>query len=326
MDKHRSIHYKLDSKCDKRKTLLSFPDYNKQFILNTDGSATAIDAILYQAGKIIEIFSRKLSVSQCNFTYTDRELLAIVEAPKYFRSMIYGTDLIIKTDNINLLHSPDLETSRAQRWKLLIEEYGIKITYEPVKSNQAADMLSRCAKIVDNKPKLKASVLQLVQNYQSSSTIQLDNKGRAIIPEHHTKEFVLKCHDILGHPGISSLFYTLQRFFWIKNLKSNAKIVRKEYYKCQKYQIGRHNYSKLTGNLQSDSPSKHLASDILGPIESAKFIDKHKHSKFWILTIIDRCTHWVQLYTLYDIKPLSVINCIIKWISKFGKPQSFLSD
>ncbi|KAI5152741.1 hypothetical protein ENBRE01_2969 [Enteropsectra breve] len=50
------------------------------------------------------------------------------------------------------------------------------------------------------------------------------------------------------------------------------------------------------------------------------------YSKFWILTIIDRCTRWVTLSILYDIKPESILKCFDKWIEHYSAPKTILSD
>lgn len=117
--------------------------------MEADASAAIIGATLFQDHGILGIYSKKLNKFQINHTNTERELLAIIEALRHFRSPIYRAKIIIRTDYINLLHSPELQTSRAQRWKLLLAEYDIKLEYLKGKGSIAADALSRCLKIAE---------------------------------------------------------------------------------------------------------------------------------------------------------------------------------
>jgi hypothetical protein len=297
--------------------------------MNTDGSATAFGAVLYQGDKVVGIFSRKLSVSQRNNTTTERELLAIIEALEYFRSMIYGLELKIRTDHVNLLHNPDLASSRVQRWKLLLEEYGAELIYEPGETNQVADMLSRCISVrtIDWKESLKQKILAAQKTLNPSlRDLQMDTKGRVSVPENIASEITQALLDYLGNPGISTFNKTASKFFSIPTLKQRIIGCKSQCALCQRYQIGKANYGTLTVDLQTSEPFKHLASDIFGPVDSSKFLRNQRHQKFWILTILDRCSHWVNLSVLYDVQPKGVIRSVQAWINENGTPETLLSD
>lgn len=75
----------------------------------------AIGSTLFQKHGIIGFFSRKLSPAQVNYTNTERKLLAITESLKYLGLIVYRANIIVRTDHANLIHSPDLQSSRAQR-------------------------------------------------------------------------------------------------------------------------------------------------------------------------------------------------------------------
>jgi cysteinyl-tRNA synthetase len=75
---------------------------------------------------------------------TEQVLLAIIETLKYFRYMLLGHQIIIKTDNKNLTHPLSTHTSsRVLRQWLLLEEYGADLEYVQGSSNVVADALSR---------------------------------------------------------------------------------------------------------------------------------------------------------------------------------------
>jgi RNase H-like domain found in reverse transcriptase/Reverse transcriptase (RNA-dependent DNA polymerase) len=69
-----------------REVLLAYPDFSKKFKIFTDASDKQLGAVITQEGRPIAYYSRKLNSSQLNYTTTEKELLAIVETLKEFRS------------------------------------------------------------------------------------------------------------------------------------------------------------------------------------------------------------------------------------------------
>ena len=68
--------------------ILQYPDFTKEFILTTDASNTGLGAVLSQGllGKDLPIAyaSRSLNKAETNYTTSEKELLAIAWATKYF--------------------------------------------------------------------------------------------------------------------------------------------------------------------------------------------------------------------------------------------------
>ena len=147
-----------------------------------------------------------------------------------------------------------------------------------------------------------------------------------MIPEEFSYKIIRDIHDYLGHPGASTLAKTIENVLNIPKVRKICENVRKKCAKCQQFVIGKANFGKLSGFLRTNYPFKDISSDILGPIPTMSFPGKHEHNKFWIVTIIDRCTRVCQLQVVYNLKPLTIISATKKWIAKFGSPQSFLSD
>src|SRR6056300_1273334 len=85
-----------------RDTLLHYPDFNKPFEIHTDASHRQITAVITQDNKPIAFYSRKLRDGQHNYTTTERELLAIVETLKEFRTILLGHKIKVYTDHKNL--------------------------------------------------------------------------------------------------------------------------------------------------------------------------------------------------------------------------------
>jgi hypothetical protein len=68
-----------------KETLVTFPDFTKEFEIHTDASKLQLGDCISQGGKPVAFYSRKLQPAQTCYTTTERELLSIVETLKEFR-------------------------------------------------------------------------------------------------------------------------------------------------------------------------------------------------------------------------------------------------
>ena len=129
--------------------ILQYPDFNRPFILTTDASNIALGAVLSQGevgrDRPIAYASRTLSDTETKYSATEKELLAIVWATKYFRPYLFGKPFTICTDHQALTWLFKLKEPNAKlaRWKLRLQEFDYKIIYKPGKRNLNADALSR---------------------------------------------------------------------------------------------------------------------------------------------------------------------------------------
>jgi RNase H-like domain found in reverse transcriptase len=62
-----------------KETLVTFPDFTKEFEIHTDASKLQLGACISQGGKPVAFYSRKLMPAQTHYTTTECELLWIVE-------------------------------------------------------------------------------------------------------------------------------------------------------------------------------------------------------------------------------------------------------
>ena len=82
-DEHQSAFEGMKARIA-RKTLLTYPDFNKPFEIHTDASKVQLGACISQDGNPVAFYSRKLNPAQTRYTTTERELLSIVETLKEF--------------------------------------------------------------------------------------------------------------------------------------------------------------------------------------------------------------------------------------------------
>lgn len=121
-------------------------DPKKYCFVQTDASRIGIGGVLKQKGedKILHpvaYFSRKLLCHQLNYSVSELECLAIVEALDY----LYGKKLTVITDHqaLQWLGKTKKPRSRLINWSIKLSQYDFDIHYKPGHQNVEADALSR---------------------------------------------------------------------------------------------------------------------------------------------------------------------------------------
>ncbi|KAG0440266.1 Retrovirus-related Pol polyprotein from transposon 17.6 [Dictyocoela muelleri] len=193
----------------KQQNILHYPDLNKPYELKCDASDLGIGAILTQESKVVGIFSKKFKGSENNYTIVEKEALGVIESLKHFKQIVFGSHIIIYTDNKNPIFKGDL-TKRMNRWLILLEEYDYVIKHVNADENIKADILSRSFKI-------KGNELQISYNYLSTIK-KIKEYFEKLKYEIHTEKndkkinFLLyELHNLLVHPGRNKMINTLRR-------------------------------------------------------------------------------------------------------------------
>jgi hypothetical protein len=137
--------------------VLTLPQFNQPFTLETDASGTGVGAVLSQGGHLIAFFSKKMVPRMQKQSAYTRELFAITEAIAKLRHYLLGHKFTIKTDQKSLgsLLDQSLQTPEEQAWLHKFIGYDFNIEYKPDKENVAADALSRALLVAWYEPKLQ---------------------------------------------------------------------------------------------------------------------------------------------------------------------------
>ena len=131
-------------------TTLSYPDWTKQFILDSDSSGEAIGAVLAQMDNAdnerpIAFYSKRLSESQQKYSVTKQEMLALVSAIRHFHTYLYGAKFLCRVDHHSLIWLNNIKNPQGilARWLETLGSYQFDIEHRPGKQHLNADGLSR---------------------------------------------------------------------------------------------------------------------------------------------------------------------------------------
>lgn len=129
--------------------LLILPDLDREFVVRTDASDTAIGGCLMQERQgllhPIAYASRKLLPRETRYSVIEKECLGVVWTITKFSRYLYGRHFSIETDHkpLTVLKTAKSINNRVARWGLTLQEYNF--TIKPIKGteNILADILSR---------------------------------------------------------------------------------------------------------------------------------------------------------------------------------------
>ena len=129
--------------------ILSYPNAEDVFVLDTDASGHAIGAVLSQiqndCEKVICYGSYILTPEQRKYCVTRRELLAVVRFTRQFRHYLLGRKFLLRTDHNSLtwlLRFKHIEGQLA-RWIEELSQFDMIVQHRPGNKHGNADGLSR---------------------------------------------------------------------------------------------------------------------------------------------------------------------------------------
>ncbi|KAL4346612.1 hypothetical protein GQ457_17G009440 [Hibiscus cannabinus] len=125
--------------------VLALPDFNEEFIVETDASALGVGAVLVQKGKPLAFFSKGLGVQHQGLSIYEKEMLAALLAVKKWSPYLLGRHFKIKTDHQSLKFLTDQQaiTTAQQKWVVKMLGYDFEVMYRSGSQNRVADVLSR---------------------------------------------------------------------------------------------------------------------------------------------------------------------------------------
>lgn len=347
--------------------VLANPEFSKKFYLQCDASDFGIGAVLVQLDdegneRPIAFMSKKLNSSQRNYSVTESECLAAVEAIKKFRCYLELQEFEVITDHSSLLwlmKQPDL-SGRLARWALKLQSYKFTISHRKGKDNVVPDALSRipegevksiefCEASVDldspffddkdyadlkNKlmeepakfPDLKIvdKYIYYRTNHYSGDETQEQNSWKLWIPFRLRQNTISRSHDspITAHGGMSKTLDLLRRYFFWPGMVKDVRNYVRECEICK----------------STKAPNCVLKPPIGAPAISLRpfqrlYIDllgpypRSKDGHIGLLIVLD---HLTKIHWLCPLKKFTS-NLIQNFLQKdifhvYGVPESIISD
>ena len=130
--------------------ILAYPDFSREFVLDTDASDTGIGTFLSQEDdqgneRVIAYGSQPLSKPERWYYVTRRELLAVVFFVNQFRPYLLGKHFKLNTDHGALTWLMSFKEPEGQmaRWLEKLQEYDFEIKHHRGRKQTNADALSR---------------------------------------------------------------------------------------------------------------------------------------------------------------------------------------
>ncbi|GBL75380.1 Retrovirus-related Pol polyprotein from transposon 297 [Araneus ventricosus] len=128
--------------------VLHAPDYNREFILQTDTSDLGIGVVLSQRNvkgeeHLVLFLSKKFTDAQRKYGTTEKEWAAIIYAIKKLRYYLDGQQFTIETDHNPLVWLNSNAGTNQRNMSLALQPFRYKVVHKAGKKHLNADALSR---------------------------------------------------------------------------------------------------------------------------------------------------------------------------------------
>lgn len=131
--------------------VLALPDFDKEFVIETDACDRGIGAVLSQNGHPIAFYSKALGVKNSKLSTYEKEFLAILMAVDKWRCYLQRGSFVIRSDHKSLSHLQDQSLATDLQKKAMTKLAGLQFTvqYKKGAENKVADALSRVAHCIE---------------------------------------------------------------------------------------------------------------------------------------------------------------------------------
>ncbi|CAB0004062.1 unnamed protein product [Nesidiocoris tenuis] len=266
--------------------VLQLPDWKLEFELCTDASNYGCGAILYQRDpskskgqqlRVIGYYSHTFTKAECNFSVTDKEGLAVINAIKYFRTYLEGRRFTVHTDHQALSYILGIKEPKGRlgRWQVMLMGFDVLINHRSGKELEDADAISRLC--IDHSAAIKS-----VERVNERISIRPEN-----VPE------ILKAYhddpDSGGHDGFLRTYMKLKsRFQWPKMKESILQYVRS----CHVCQLTKFRFrpkpDTMVIPIRAKTPFEHIHIDF-GELSKKKV--GQKMTKSFLIAIDENSRH-----------------------------------
>ena len=129
------------------KVTLTYFDSSKPILLQVDASLQGLGAALLQDDKPVAFASKALTNTERRHANIEREMLAVVYRCERFHTYLFGRNFTVHSDHkpLESIHLKHLTAAPPQLQQMLLwlQPYDLVIKYQPGKTMEIADALSR---------------------------------------------------------------------------------------------------------------------------------------------------------------------------------------
>ncbi|OWZ03089.1 Pol Polyprotein [Phytophthora megakarya] len=339
------------------KPLHRFTSSKVPFTWLPNASGSQLGGVIMQGIKILACYSRSLNKHQLNYTTMELELLSIVELLREYRTMLLGFPIVVHTDHKNLIY-PTETNLRVKRWKLLLSEYRLTMSYIKGEKNVGADAFSRMRFDTNKDSSLNDEIYagstqpecvmhgpvirqhqdtdQVIQKIKSACLAGTNNpdyqlvpllgctlvayQKRVIVPDTLRDDMIGWYHQNLGHPASERQFKTMRHtLYWPSMETTIAKFIKK-CVTCKRSKIhgGKQGYGLL--------PTRTMKNVNPFDIVHVDLIGPYE-GNFYGITIIDQATRWLEVAILPDKESLTTAESFDReWLCRYPRPQKVVHD
>lgn len=338
--------------------ILSCPNFDLPFIIQTDASDVGLGAVLTQMIEgqemVISYLSRSLTNNEKKFSTTEKECLAVLYAIEKWRPYIEGTRFTVVTDHYCLkwLNNIQDPVGRIARWAVRMQQYDFDIVHRKGKDHIVPDVLSRAVPVVGSleldEPsgdkwydEMCRKVAQTPRRYplwrlegtrlfkrvehKYPTLVDESESWLIVVPKVKRSEIIKDNHDppTCGHLGVFKTSSRISaKYYWPKLKQDCAKYIRR----CSVCLRTKPEQKAPAGLMLSVAPSlsrpwEVLSLDLVGPLprSTAGFC--------YIFSISDIFSKFVLLFPLRAATAVNVTKIFEEnVILLFGAPNKVIMD
>lgn len=294
--------------------ILTCPNFDHPFILQTDASSYAVGSVLTQRyddrEHVICYLSRTLSRQERKYSATERELLSVLWSIEKLRCFLEGAKFSVVTDCYSLQWLDNLKNpqGRLGRWALRLQQFDYTVVHRKGKENVVPDALSRlivdedielnCVKLEEIRDKWYVKMCNRVKNSPlnfpkwriSDSKLykytELDfpelrhneDFWKLVVPKERRRQIIRNCHDVptAGHLGIYKTFNRVARLYYWPQMKYDISRYVRSCEICQKSKPEQKPPAGLMGDrVVADRCWQVISMDLFGPLPKSKQGNMH---------------------------------------------------
>lgn len=312
----------------------------------------------------VQFYSKILTPAEARYPSIRRELYAIFMSVKQFHEHLYGKKFIILTDakaltfHINLEKQPDI----VARWLLYLAEFHYTMEHIPGFKNPA-DYLSRVSdeRVVNNinifttndnlsiqniinkqkEDKYMKTIIEKLHSNHKDTVAQyfIDSftevlmiklkptnpkmkhrsvQNKILIPKTLIKDVLQTVH--APHFGVQKTYEFVKAKYYWRGMYSDTKSFVENCANCLQSKSKQQNTKPRLIPKKDLAPGEMIAIDIVGKLPRS--ID----NKFYVLTIIDHYSRYLETIPLNNCTSNSIIKSLNEYFARFGIPKILLSD